>query len=225
MQRLAQRPARFVLLAATPLVAERQLPKHKDLPIYPTESPKPVVVESPTQLEDGIRQSREVVTEGYRVGRAHVQMVVDRWIGVEHAVESRLKSLAPPPETEPLFPGALWVGIAALSGSIVAQQLRPTLMRRIIYPPVWGLIAANYFLPLHTVNVGKYVYELEERYVPNLAKAQSRLAERMIEASASSRESFGRFQTQLDVQVGKTKQWIQANTGLQIADKSQEEKK
>jgi hypothetical protein len=57
------------------------------LPIYPVESPKPEVAEAPTQLEHTIRKARESVTDTYLIGRAHTQMVVDRWVGVEHAVE------------------------------------------------------------------------------------------------------------------------------------------
>jgi hypothetical protein len=45
------------------------------------------VVEAPTQLEHTIRKARENVTNTYLIGRAHTQMVVDRWVGVEHAVE------------------------------------------------------------------------------------------------------------------------------------------
>lgn len=59
----------------------------QQLPIYPTESPKQEVVDAPTQLEHNIRDVRVIATDAYSIGRSHLQMVVDRWIGVEHAVE------------------------------------------------------------------------------------------------------------------------------------------
>lgn len=132
---------------------------------------------------------------------------------------ARVKSLLPPPEEEPLLPGALWVGIASLSGSIIASQLGPSRVRRLIYPPIWGLIAAGYFLPLTTVNIGKYVYELEERYTPGLAKLQTRAMENSVEVFESSRKSIASFRKGMDIQVGKLSDTIREKTGLKIGEK------
>lgn len=70
-----------------PLTQLNPLPHVNQLPIYPTESPKLEVVDAPTQLEQTIRETREKATETYLTGRSHLQLVVDRWIGIEHAVE------------------------------------------------------------------------------------------------------------------------------------------
>ncbi|KAG8812073.1 hypothetical protein FRC17_002212 [Serendipita sp. 399] len=207
--------------AGAPLAVERELPKER-LPIYPTDSPKPEVVEVPTQLESNIRKTREIVTEAYGVGRSRVQTVIDRWIGVEHAVETRLKSLSPPADVEPLFPGALWVGVAMLSGSIFSRGRR---ISRIIRPPLWGLVAAAFFLPNHTRNVGNYIFELEERYIPAVAKRQQELAANGKRGLESSKDGVQRLRGELDVQMGKVTDFVRSTTGLKLDRKPQDSEK
>ncbi|KAG8812036.1 hypothetical protein FRC17_002222 [Serendipita sp. 399] len=207
--------------AGAPLAVERELPKER-LPIYPTDSPKPEVVEVPTQLESNIRKTREIVAEAYGAGRSRVQTVVDRWIGVEHAVETRLKSLSPPADVEPLFPGALWVGVAMLSGSIFSRGRR---ISRIIRPPLWGLVAAAFFLPNHTRNVGNYIFELEERYIPAVAKRQQELAANGKRGLESSKDGVQRLRGELDVQMGKVTDFVRSTTGLKFDRKPQDSEK
>jgi hypothetical protein len=138
---------------------------------------------------------------------------------------ARLKSLAPPPEVEPILPGALWVGVAALSGSITASQFGPSRIRRILYPPIWALIAAGYFLPITTVNVGKYVYELEERYVPGLAKTQMALFKSTAQAVDRSKVRLKSLRSQFDGQVDKLTETLRTRTGLKVGEKEEKEKK
>ena len=47
--------------------------------------------------------------------------VVDKWIGIEKEVESTLKEVAPKGE-ETILPGAIYVGIAGMGGSILARN-------------------------------------------------------------------------------------------------------
>lgn len=140
-------------------------------------------------------------------------------------LSARIKSLAPSPEVEPVLPGALWVGVAALSGSIVASQLGPSRIRRVIYPPVWALIAAGYFLPITTVNVGNYIYELEERYVPGLAKTQTELVRKAIEGFEGSRKSLHDLRTQFDGQMDKLTETLRTRTGLKVGEKEDKKEK
>ncbi|KAG8772264.1 hypothetical protein FRC15_002869 [Serendipita sp. 397] len=213
--------ARLILLAGTPLTVDRELPKER-LPIYPTESPKPEIVEVPTQLESSIRKTREITTDAYNTGRSRVQTVVDRWIGTEHAVESRLKSLSPPADIEPLFPGALWVGVAMLSASIFSRGRR---IGRILRPPLWGFVASAFFLPHHTRNVGNYLFELEERYIPAVAKRQQELTASGKQALESSKGTVQRLRGEFDTQMGKATNFIRSTTGLKLDKKSEDSDK
>jgi MICOS complex subunit MIC26 len=46
---------------------------------------------------------------------------VDKWIGIEKQVETTLKEVAPKGE-ETIIPGAVYVGIAGMGGSILARN-------------------------------------------------------------------------------------------------------
>jgi MICOS complex subunit MIC26 len=135
-------------------------------------------------------------------------------------VSARLKSLAPPPDVEPLFPGALWVGIAALSGSILAPKR--SIIRRIIYPPAWGFLAALYFLPLTTSNVGKYIVELEDRYIPSVAKRQKELAAQLRAGLADGRERTKKLRGDFAGQVDRFTGMVRERTGLKVGEKEED---
>ena len=139
------------------------------------------------------------------------------------ASSARLKSLAPPPEVEPLFPGALWVGIAALSGSILAPKR--SMIRRVIYPPAWGFLAAIYFLPLTTNNVGKYIVELEDRYIPSVSKKQKEIAAQLRAGLADGREKTKGLRESFSGQVDKLGVTISERTGLKVSEKAEEKEK
>ena len=53
-----------------------------------------VLVDTPSELELRIRQAREAVTAKYADSYAYIQSWVDKWIGVEHAVERASFSFA-----------------------------------------------------------------------------------------------------------------------------------
>lgn len=55
--------------------------------IYPAPDRDVLVVEAPTELERQIGIARRAATGTVNEAHARVQGLVDRWIGVEHAVE------------------------------------------------------------------------------------------------------------------------------------------
>lgn len=56
--------------------------------IYPQPTPELVLVETNTPLEQQIALARHATTNTYLDARNRLQSVVDRWINVEHRVES-----------------------------------------------------------------------------------------------------------------------------------------
>lgn len=62
------------------------------LSIYPQPEQELVLVQTHSVLEEHITAARRAATSTYNDARAQVQGVVDRWIGVEHAVESESSS-------------------------------------------------------------------------------------------------------------------------------------
>ncbi|GBE78867.1 hypothetical protein SCP_0200640 [Sparassis crispa] len=63
-------------------------------------------------------------------------------IGVEEAVEKRVKSLVA--ADEPVTPGILYVGVATVTGSIFARNCG--LFTRALLPPTLLVLSLNHFL-------------------------------------------------------------------------------
>ncbi|KAJ7118056.1 apolipo protein O-domain-containing protein [Mycena epipterygia] len=141
-------------------------PQRPKLSIYADPPKEIVLLDTPSALEGHIGTVRRTVTGQYREAHTQVQGLVSRWIGVENRVEHRIKSLLPPDER--LVPGALYVAIAFLSGAILARNR--SLPIRALLPPVLAVGAAAHFLPKTSANVRAYTGELEERYVPEVAR-------------------------------------------------------
>ncbi|EGO28782.1 hypothetical protein SERLADRAFT_459578 [Serpula lacrymans var. lacrymans S7.9] len=184
------------------------------LPIYAAPTPELVLLDTPSILETRIGEVRREVKKAYQGAHTQVQGVVSRWIGVEEAVESRIKSFRDP--TEPVTPGLLYMGISTLTGSILARSR--SLPTRIILPPTLFIAAFVHFLPKTASNVGDYAEELEDRYIPKFGEkrrigvAHSRMGwERAKEGVATGQESFGK-----GVQGVVDK--VQEVTGLKLGD-------
>lgn len=80
----------------------------------------------------------------------------------ERAFTQTIASLAPPPEThERIMPGALYVLVAAMGGSIISRN-RNILLRASV-PFAAGIGAAWYVLPHTTRNVADLVWTYEEK--------------------------------------------------------------
>lgn len=166
------------------------------LSIYPEPEREIVVVDAPSVLETQIGVARRAVTGVARDAHARVHGVVSQWIGIEHAVErafisslilgqtgcllqhiplfllcwsiflGRVKALVAP--DEPLTPALLYVGVASLSGSILARNR--SVFTRVFLPPTFFLLSLNYFVPKTSQNVSVYAGSLEEEYLPTLAQ-------------------------------------------------------
>lgn len=116
-------------------------------------------------------------------------------INILQPCADRIKSIIS--ANESLTPGLLYVGIATLTGSILARnRMLPT---RFLLPPVFLLASANHFLPETTGNLSSYFGSLEETYFPSLsekhdvAKAHTQMTwEKMKDVTASSRDQLNR---------------------------------
>ncbi|KAF8909183.1 apolipo protein O-domain-containing protein [Mucidula mucida] len=203
---------RVGMVAATGVVLAND--HQEKLPIYPIQSPEILLQETPSALEKQIGQVRKTVSQTYGDAHAQVQGVVSKWIGVEHSVENRVKSLISP--TEPVTPGILYVGIATLSGSVFARNR--IILTRLALPPTLLILSMNQFLPQTTHNIRAYLSDLEDTYLPTFAqkhetgKAHSTMGWEMLkEKVASGRESFGNG---VESAVDK----LQEATGLKVKE-------
>ncbi|KAI0001163.1 apolipo protein O-domain-containing protein [Russula vinacea] len=122
--------------------------------------------DTPSVLESRIGVARRAVEGVARDVHGRVHGAVSEWIGIEHAVERRVKALIAP--GEPLTPAMLYVGVASLSGSILARNR--SVLTRVMLPPAFFLLSFNYFLPKTSHNVSDYAGSLEEAHFPALAQ-------------------------------------------------------
>lgn len=91
----------------------------------------------------------------------------------EKAFTQTIASLAPPPEShERVMPGALYVLVAAMTGSIISRN-RNILLRASV-PLAIGLGTAWVVLPVTTRNVGDLVWTYEEK-APLIAENHMRI--------------------------------------------------
>ena len=125
----------------------------------------------------------------------------------------RVKSLIAP--DEPLTPGILYVGVATLTGSVLARN---RIFWRLTLPPALFILSLNHFLPKTSHNVSSYLGSLEDAHFPTLsekheiAKAHSAMTwERIKDATQNGRETFSEGIASL---VGK----VEAATGLKLCE-------
>jgi len=154
----------FTAAVATPVVIRSEA-KTK-LSIYPEPDPEIVLQETPSELERQIGVARRAVTDVYLKAHREVQGVVSKWIGIEQAVERRVKSIIVP--EEPLTPGLLYVGVSALTGSILARNR--SIFTRFALPPTLLLLSFDHFLPKTYHNLSSYLGSLEDKYIPAVAE-------------------------------------------------------
>ena len=124
-----------------------------------------------------------------------------------------MKSLIAP--DEPLTPGILYVGVATLTGSVLARN---RIFWRLTLPPALFILSLNHFLPKTSHNVSSYLGSLEDAHFPTLAekheiaKAHSAMTwQRIKDATQNGRETFSEGVASL---VGK----VEAATGLKLRE-------
>jgi len=114
-----------------------------------------------------------------------VNNVMTKSLKMEHDFTSTIASLAPPKESnEHLMPGAIYVLVAAMAGSIVTR--RWNFLVRWPAPLVTGAIAANYVLPRTSHNVGQLAWEYEKK-APVLANAHQATQDRVTQFLATGK--------------------------------------
>ncbi|KAJ7264832.1 apolipo protein O-domain-containing protein [Mycena rebaudengoi] len=188
--------------------------RRQKLSIYPSPPQELLLVDTPSALEQHIGVARRHATASYLSAHAHVQGIVSRWIGVEHAVENRVKSLLN--TNERLTPGALYVGIAALTGAILARnRFLPT---RLFLPPALAVGAAHHFLPRTTANVQAYLGDLEDAYAPALAGAHDTANAHARMSWERAGEAVKKGRASVDGGVLGAVDWAQAATGLKLRE-------
>ena len=123
----------------------------------------------------------------YRLSYVSFTYAYSRFLG-------RVKSILVP--EEPLTPGLLYVGVSALTGSILARNR--SMFVRFALPPTFLLLSFDHFLPKTYHNLSSYLGSLEDKYLPavaekhDIAKAHTAMTwERIRDATKDGRATLG----------------------------------
>lgn len=144
----------------------------------------------------GVNMSKDGFPNGLELNMplrvsVHIFATCFNEMGGRHISSSdRVKSIISPQES--LTPGLLYVGVATLTGSILARNR--LLATRLVLPPVFLAVSAKHFLPKTTRNLTDYVGSIEDTYFPSfsekheIAKAHTAMTwERIKEATKNTR--------------------------------------
>lgn len=183
------------------------------LSIYPKPDAEILLVETHSHLATHIGIVREHATAAYSEGQATVQSAVDKWIGVEHAVEKQVKELIP--EDEPMTPGLLYVGVATLTASVIGR--RRSLPVRLVLPPVFFAASLAYFLPKTSHNVSSYLTSLEQTYFPGFAAQHAAVNKNVSESVSSTLKSYAKARHAASDGIRQARQQLEQHTGLKVA--------
>jgi MICOS complex subunit MIC26 len=125
-----------------------------------------------------------------------------------------MKSLIAP--NEPLTPGLLYAGVAALTGSVLARNR--ALPLRLLLPPTLLTLAFAHFLPQTAHNVRAYAGALEDRYLPGVAEKHEIGKAHAGMAWARLRESLREGREGLGKGVEGALDRVQEGTGLKVRE-------
>lgn len=147
-------------------------------PAQPSKAvPKPSTPTYTDRLSSQIAQVR-LFLHGYAArSEDKVNGALTEALRLENSFTGTVASLAPPKESgEKIMPGAIYVLVSAMAGSIVTRN-RNILLRTTV-PVAVGIAASYAILPLTTRNVGDLAWSYEERY-PVIAENHLRAKERV----------------------------------------------
>ncbi|KAL5614471.1 hypothetical protein BROUX41_004576 [Berkeleyomyces rouxiae] len=117
-----------------------------------------------------------LVLHSYVVGAEDaVNNAMAKAFSLEQSFTGTIASLAPAKETgEKILPGAVYVLVAAMSGSIVARNRNIVL--RTLTPLALGIGASWAFLPVTSRNIGDLAWKYEQRF-PSVAEGHIQIRE------------------------------------------------
>ncbi|KAJ1918329.1 hypothetical protein IWQ60_007530 [Tieghemiomyces parasiticus] len=97
-----------------------KIPDPKSLSIYEEKKPVPQEPTGPSRLQLAVRDFRVRATQFLQTGQAHLQMTADRVVDLEQQAETAVQKTVP--KNEQLFPGALYIAVAGLAGSVFTRN-------------------------------------------------------------------------------------------------------
>ncbi|KAI5307332.1 hypothetical protein KEM56_007266 [Ascosphaera pollenicola] len=164
--------------------------------------------QTPTdRLAEEVRRARIFVYRHSLSAETSLNDFLTRALNHEMRIANTIASLAPSPSTgEKLLPGAVYVGVSGMAGSILARNRGVFL--RTVTPLAFAGVAAAWCLPVTMGNVGNLVYEWEKQ-VPGLAERHVAVKERVGRFVDTGIAHSGMAGEMLEGQVGRGRKVIE----------------
>ena len=141
-----------------------------------SDPPTPPVSSRPTpttRLAEQVKQTRLFLHHYAAQLEDGVNNTMTNFLKLESDFTSTVASLAPPKESgEKVLPGAVYVLVAAMAGSIITR--RSNILLRATVPVAAGIGCSYTVLPITSRNVGNLVWKYEEKY-PVIADSHLRI--------------------------------------------------
>ncbi|KAF2813891.1 uncharacterized protein BDZ99DRAFT_473039 [Mytilinidion resinicola] len=194
-------------------------PIYDDTPLSHDPTPTPSDPSTPSQdyrptptdrLAGQIKHARLAFYGQATKAEDAVNNALTKTLDLEHSFTSTIRGLAPPKESsEKLLPGAIYVLVASMAGSIVTRN-RNILLRGTV-PVFVGLGVAQAVIPITMGNVGELVWRYEKRF-PAVAdahlKTRARIEKFIDTGKAHTQMSFYRVQDTVSEAREKMEDWV-----------------
>ncbi|RDW78052.1 hypothetical protein BP5796_05904 [Coleophoma crateriformis] len=183
-------------------------PAQKPLPTLEASEPSKVYSPTPTdRLAVQIGKTRVFLHARVAAAEDKINQLMDNVLHLESSFTSTVASLAPSKESgEKLMPGAVYVLVAAMAGSIVSRNRNIVL--RATVPLAVGVGAGWVVLPVTMRNVSDLLWQYEKRF-PAIADGHIRTREGIEKAWTMARVHTQLAANTVDEKIGASREAVE----------------
>ena len=146
----------------------------------PVSQPNPISPTPTDRLTEQVKRARVFLYHHSLSAENHFNHFLSWVFRKETDFSNTIASLAPSPETgEQLLPGAIYVLVATLTGSIVSRNRG--IFLRTTFPLAVGIAAGWYLIPVTMRNTSDLIWEYEKK-VPAVADTHTEISKLVSEA-------------------------------------------
>ncbi|ORY93409.1 apolipo protein O-domain-containing protein [Syncephalastrum racemosum] len=194
--------------------------KKSKLSIYDEPQPEIVIVESPTKLEEHVAYAQKYANERVEEGKTHVNSLRDQWQKFEQDVKNTVQQTVD--KDEDILPNGLYVGVAALAGTIIARNRN--IIIRFATSTALAVGTSYYLLPKTTHNVTVQYEKFESQY-PQLQAAHKSINDSVADVRKQIDDAVSQFRGTVDENKAKFLSQFQGKDGETAQDKFESVKK
>lgn len=168
----AQLPSKKPIYSDNPITAPTKPIPSSTSPVSKP-SPNPASPTPTDRLTAQVKKARLFLYDQSLAAETQINSLMTWALHQETSLANTISSLAPPPETgEQLLPGAIYVLVATMAGSIVTRNRN--ILLRATFPLAVGVTAGWLLIPVTMQNIADLSWEYEKR-VPMIADTHKQI--------------------------------------------------